>query len=103
MPREITAAISPPLESPTRVGVEQAGATQVDVDRNLLAGPTDIVRLQLGHRRLAGEAEGRVGARARRLEQLDRRLYARRAVARLVGPGAAGVLRPEAEDDGSAV
>ena len=61
-----------PSEGAIGAPVEDRGAGHVDVDRDPLARPADVVRLQLGHDRRAGEAERGVAARAGRLDELDR-------------------------------
>ena len=60
------------LQHQLGLGVDEDGAVHVDVQLEALAGVLDVVRLELRHHLGAGERKGRVGARAGRLDQVDR-------------------------------
>src|SRR5580704_2895329 len=77
--------------------VEQGGAPQIDVDEDALARAADIMGLQLAHHRLLGEPEGRVAARSRGLDELDRNLDAPISIGRRSGRGPSDMLGPQAQ------
>ena len=76
------------------LSIENRGPIHVDVDRQPLAGTADVVRLQFRHHRRAGEAEGRIAARAGRLQQVYRRVVAERALRRRRAVRARQMFRP---------
>src|SRR5271166_3112159 len=83
--------------------VEQDGAPQIDVNANRLARAASVMRYKLGHRRLPRQAEGRVAARAGRLNKFDCRLDPGIAVGGRARGRAPDMFRSKSKDDFDAI